>query len=356
MVSTTNSERTPLLGSTDAGTQHIGDTLSRVTRPISPAKRVLILGLTFSLLIALAIGGTLFDTPITEIQEDIICHRIHGPNLEPGVCKEKEVQSELSFIRGWDTTFTMLPSLIVSVPYGAIADRYGRTLVLGLSLLGITLNAAFGTLVAISFFYIGASLMGGALMANPIVYLAMKRGPWFSIEAGLICLSIATVIAFLIPETLDRTPASKASLHSHQTNSPPQSTDTGLNTGCIPTAGPNNIPTSINNSTSPQREPTDNPQGPVATGLSSITVTLLHTLSSIRFLFWDHKLVGLLLISLALEILGRSAILLLLQYAAKRYGMSYSEAGLLDSVTALTSLDYASLRARETFGSPRRAL
>ena len=180
-----------------------------------------------------------------------------------------------------------------------------------------------------AFFYLGASLMGGGLVASPIVYLAMQRGPWFTIEAGLICLSIATIIAFLVPETVDKTAAAKYSDDSghHQTNAPSEPTDTPL--GSSPPPGANN---DVSPSTpSPEQDPTPSPEAP-------LTAALTHTLTTLHFLFWTHKLVGLLLLSLALEILGRTTVLLLLQYAAKRYHMAYSEAALLDSVVALTSL------------------
>jgi MFS family permease len=154
----TDSERAPLLGPGDANRRTDFETnppesdtastaLPPATKLISPAKRILVLALSFTLLITLAIGGALLNVPIAEIQEEIICRRIHGPDFDPGKCKDKNVQSELSLIRGWDTTFTLIPSFLTSVPYGAVADRYGRTLVLGLSLFGITLNAMFGSLV-----------------------------------------------------------------------------------------------------------------------------------------------------------------------------------------------------------------
>lgn len=157
----------------------------------------------------------------------------------------------------------------------------------------------------------------------------MKRGPWFTIEAGLICLSIATIIAFLVPETVDKTAAAVASgvtAHYDETT-PSEPTDPALLSSPPPGAN-NDISTST---PSLEQEQTSNPDRP-------LTAALAHTLTTLRFLFLDHKLVGLLLLSLALEILGRTTVLLLLQYAAKRYRIPYSEAALLDSVVALASL------------------
>jgi len=47
------------------------------------------------------------------------------------------VQQELSFLRQWLIPFLLLPTLIAGVPMGIIADRYGRTIVFGLVLLGL---------------------------------------------------------------------------------------------------------------------------------------------------------------------------------------------------------------------------
>lgn len=116
---------------------------------MSPAKRVLVLSLSFSLLIVLAIGTTLNETAILHIQEVNICRLIHGPEIDSKItmCKNTQVQSEISLIRGWNNSFTLLVSFIASVPYGAIAGRYGRTLFFGLSILGMASSAAFGSLM-----------------------------------------------------------------------------------------------------------------------------------------------------------------------------------------------------------------
>ena len=350
-------EQTPLLSPIHEREQ--ADLPITTPTPLSNAKRLAILTLCFGLLITLAIGGTLVSTPIIDIQETIICHRIHGPDVghDDAACKDRDVQSELSLIRGWHTSFSLLVSIIASVPYGAVADRYGRALVLGLALTGIALTESFGALVcampdvfppraiwlsslfqfvgggeaifsamvytiaadisseaqrATVFFYLGASLMAGAMIANPIVFVAMKEGPWFSITVGLACLAATALLAFFTPETL-----SFRQQHTPRTDNPSPSPPPTATTNGATTRPPSTTPT-------PPRQ--------------GIPAALSQTLKSARFLFWEHKLVGLLLLSLTLEILGRSVVLQLMQYASRRFGMSYSEAGLLSSVIALTSL------------------
>ncbi|KAK1751710.1 major facilitator superfamily domain-containing protein [Echria macrotheca] len=358
MPAAVESECTPLLPSeSDPNHESQPNNSSIAGTPYSQTKRLVILAVCYGLLIILGIGGTLCSTPIIDIQEAIICRRFHGPDVDHDdpACKDKDVQGELSFIRGWHVSLTLLTSLIASVPYGAMADRYGRTIVLGLSFLGATLTECFGALVcamphifhpraiwagslfqlvgggeailsamvytiladisseaqrATAFFYLGASLMGGALIANPLVFLAMKRGPWFSISIGLSCLAASTVIAFLTPETL-----------SYRQQHAPSHTENNNAAASSPVEA---------DTTAAALKP--NPL------LQRASAALSQTLHSVRFLFWEHKLVGFLLLSLGLEIFGRSVVLQLMQYASRRFHMSYSEAGLLASVIAFTSL------------------
>ncbi|ODA77560.1 hypothetical protein RJ55_07189 [Drechmeria coniospora] len=77
------------------------------------------------------------------IQEGIIC-RQRFPNVTDPVrdplCKHRDVQSELSIIQGWEATFGLIPGILTGVPYGVAADRYGRRIVLALSLLGLAMS------------------------------------------------------------------------------------------------------------------------------------------------------------------------------------------------------------------------
>lgn len=84
------------------------------------------------------------DTPSTRVQEEIICRSFH-PDIANGDdprCKGDDVQGELAFINGWFLTFTLIPGLVLSVPYGLLADKVGRKFVLNLSILGTVLSVA----------------------------------------------------------------------------------------------------------------------------------------------------------------------------------------------------------------------
>lgn len=95
--------------------------------------------------------------PLTRVLEDILC-RQHYESTQPlGThltlpipeqrCKIPAVQGQLAMLRGWDATFSCIPTLLLALPYGYVADRYGRKIVLVLGLLGLTLSFAWTLLV-----------------------------------------------------------------------------------------------------------------------------------------------------------------------------------------------------------------
>ncbi|KAK4982844.1 hypothetical protein LTR50_007553 [Elasticomyces elasticus] len=81
--------------------------------------------------------------PRMVIFEDIICRNHYAAWQDSaglGDCKIEPVQSELARIAGWKDTFDTIPGLLVSVPYGALANRIGRGKVMVLALIGCLLS------------------------------------------------------------------------------------------------------------------------------------------------------------------------------------------------------------------------
>jgi hypothetical protein len=126
--------------------------LPPATAAIAPARRILIIAMLFALCIVLAVCATLANTAMMQGIEDILCRREHGPGFPRNVtvgsdvdnpCKDDAIAGEIAMILGWDGVFNLLPSIFLAVPFGAVADRYGRVPVIGLVLVGVVLQIAW---------------------------------------------------------------------------------------------------------------------------------------------------------------------------------------------------------------------
>ncbi|OAA43932.1 MFS multidrug transporter [Beauveria brongniartii RCEF 3172] len=93
-------------------------------------------------------------TPRLVIFEDIICRNYYDAwggggsgDSRMGDCKVEPVQAELAVINGWKETFDTIPGVLVSIPYGALANHIGRTNVLMLALFGSLLSECWLAMV-----------------------------------------------------------------------------------------------------------------------------------------------------------------------------------------------------------------
>ncbi|KAM3497389.1 hypothetical protein MY10362_009260 [Beauveria mimosiformis] len=96
-------------------------------------------------------------TPRLVIFEDIICRNYYDAwgggrgggsgDSRMGDCKVEPVQAELAVINGWKETFDTIPGVLVSIPYGALANHIGRTNVLMLALFGSLLSECWLAIV-----------------------------------------------------------------------------------------------------------------------------------------------------------------------------------------------------------------
>lgn len=150
-------------------------------------KFFIVLLIVISSIFFVSIGDNMNQAPWMRIQEDIVCrayYRSTFPNelkysLDPipeGWCKVPDVQAKLAMLRGWGHTFSCIPSIFTAVPYGVIADKYGRKIVMFLCLMGICLIVAwaefvgyFSNFFAIEWFWAGNVFLfigGGSQVAR----------------------------------------------------------------------------------------------------------------------------------------------------------------------------------------------
>ncbi|KAK2848563.1 hypothetical protein FQN49_005599, partial [Arthroderma sp. PD_2] len=109
--------------------------------------------------------------PQTRLFEVITCRNYfdeHHPDRFPyaqdipeSECKINAVQSEVAYIQALAASFDALPSILLLLPYGQLADnpRYGRRFVLRLTMAGILLGIFWALIVCVFYRYIPLRLI-----------------------------------------------------------------------------------------------------------------------------------------------------------------------------------------------------
>lgn len=149
-------ETTSLLSSPSTSKQLLQDSptlkpASHRTQCTWPWKYVVIL--CMALAIVSDIGEDLFAVPRVRLYESVVCTQYysqHDPSfLGPGgsvpeeFCKIDQVQDEVAFVQGWQLFFDSVPAILLPIPYGYVADKFGRKWILCLGLTAYTLSWAF---------------------------------------------------------------------------------------------------------------------------------------------------------------------------------------------------------------------
>ncbi|KAF5872750.1 putative mfs multidrug protein [Botrytis fragariae] len=207
--------------------------------------------LLYLLILIVDFGGLLQIAPMTQIFETVICRKFYARYpANQGIeeinhsCKVQEVQSELALLKGVQSFLSILPNLLLTIPYGVLVNIYGRQLSLCLAMLGLCLQLTW--IILISWFSDVFSLRliwlssafhiigGGPSVALSIVYILvadkvphsyraqvffgldaarllavavgtatssvlMKRGPWIPMFFALLITYVGSSFALFIP-------------------------------------------------------------------------------------------------------------------------------------------------------------
>ncbi|KAK5997620.1 Efflux pump ustT-like protein [Cladobotryum mycophilum] len=188
--------------------------------------------------------------PLTAVFEEIICNHYYSSGFNGLVlqrdCKVIPVQSELAIVKGYKDAFNQIPSIVLGIPLGMLADRMGRKPVILLFLLGIFLSDSWVKIVClfpnqlplrlvwfapvlkavggganfgISLFYtavadiieekhqvdaflkLSAMEMIVLVAGAPLISALMSINQWYSLGLSSIFLVVAGLIALTLPET-----------------------------------------------------------------------------------------------------------------------------------------------------------
>ncbi|KAK2600216.1 hypothetical protein QQS21_005012 [Conoideocrella luteorostrata] len=352
-LSAATSEHSPLLrrssseAGPDAASQVVEDNEKKTTR--SP---FFIIALLFASMAMTQLSVSFVGPAFSQIEEGVICRRHHPDTANPAHdprCKDNEVQADLSMLRGLEFSFSIAPAILLSLVYGIAADKYGRRPMLRLAGLGImvifpldllvfwfsdTLDIRLIWLVAVIataigggisilealiltiasdvstpkqrtniFFYFGASTVATPLLGNPLAYLAMEKGgPWLTSCIGCACNVAAFLLILAVPETIN------------VKNVPDQ--DVTNSSASLPT----------------------NDASYLRLRWDEAILSAKNALKCLRAVVWDNKKLSLILISTLFTKIGAYVNLILLQYIAKRFSLSWAEANLAISIKYFTKL------------------
>ncbi|KAK3396002.1 major facilitator superfamily domain-containing protein [Sordaria brevicollis] len=341
-----------------------------------------IIPLCLGAMFLLELSVALSMPPNNAVEESIICRNLHpdvvsGPTnstiktlrlSENPICKDEDVQSYLAMLQGWQATSDCIPSILMTVPFGMLSDKWGRRPVLTLAMLGtmlqmfglttilflphifpiwtVWLTSSFlliggggGIITAMLytfisdivpiaeratlFFQMHATYLTARMISGPIAGSLMVISPWIPLLLSLGLITLATVLTLVFPETrhlkVSQAPSSSTTSKTKRSDNDDEEIDK-------PMISPS----------SAYPPPQPRPQQPAATIGQRLTSTF-HSLTNFLSTANNRK-ICLLTLALALVVIGKYVQALLLQYATKRFGYSWSEASYLLTIPHFTSL------------------
>lgn len=225
----------------------------------------------FFIVVAVDMGIGMSDNPMFRIFESITCRKYYIQQ-DPGrieadgqvkeeFCKVTEVQSEVAAVKGYFELFEGILCMLLAIPYGLMADRYGRKPTVCLVIPGYIISIVItfvvmwfsettplravwlstlaslvggGPAVAFAvvwtmmsdvtsederasiFFKFAIVLMAAELISQALGSWLMTMNPWVPLLLGWAISLVGILFALTLPETLN---ASVATTHAPETSS-----------------------------------------------------------------------------------------------------------------------------------------
>ncbi|KAF1970016.1 MFS general substrate transporter [Bimuria novae-zelandiae CBS 107.79] len=91
-------------------------------------------------------GETIQPAPRIAIYESIVCRQHYASSPGRHDCKVAPVQEELALLNGIERLSIIIPS-ILAIPFAALADRYGHSLILAIAIFGVFLEDGWPFLI-----------------------------------------------------------------------------------------------------------------------------------------------------------------------------------------------------------------
>lgn len=121
-----------------------------------------VVALCAAIVITANVAGYLSKAPKIRLFESVLCNE-HWLSEEPSVvrddgsvpealCKIDVVQDRLATILGWQLFFDSIPAILLPIPYGYLADKYGRKWILVAAIFGVAASFA-SILFVVGFFH-----------------------------------------------------------------------------------------------------------------------------------------------------------------------------------------------------------
>ena len=100
-----------------------------------------------------SLGTAIITVPATSLIEGAVCQRYYGAEtiLAEHLCKSDGVQSDMAYLLGAMSSFASLPGLLLTIPYGILAEHIDRRIILLVNNLSTVLSMLYQLLICKSF-------------------------------------------------------------------------------------------------------------------------------------------------------------------------------------------------------------